>query len=353
MLAVLPLLGGCTRGTPSSSGPATLDAVDASLESRIDRVGLDGAGLLVVIDGTELRNRAYGAYTPETAVPIASASKWLTAATMMTLVDEGRVSLDDSVSTWLPAFDGTTGKATIAQLLSHTSGIEQAPCIWDPRTTLADCVDSIASRRAAYEPGTRFEYGNTSYSVAGRIIEVASGQSFEEAFATRIAGPVGMVATRFTAGSRSPTPVPAASAESTLRDYGRFVRMLSGDGVIDGRRVLSAESVHAMEADAVRGIDTSRDGAVRTTGIPTYGFGVWRDVTGTDDSSAIGSGNGAYGFYPWIDRARNGYGVLLVFDQRGSDRAVPESQRQVHAVWDAIDAMRGGPGGPPTTTYGR
>ena len=84
---------------------------------------------------------------------------------------------------------------------------------------------------------------------------------------------------------------------------------------------------------------------MRTTGIPTYGLGTWRDVVTTDDGGVITTGNGAYGFYPWVDRAHDGYGVLLVFDQRGSDLAVPESQRIVHRVWEAVDALR-----PATTT---
>lgn len=347
------LLSACGGDTDSADQSTTFDGVDASIDQRIAQVGLEGAGLLVVVDGVEFRNRTYGAHTPDTVVPIASASKWLTAATVMSLVDDGILSLDDTVARWLPSFTGPSGRATIRQLLSHTSGIAQSSCIWDTSTTLAACVESIARQRAADEPGARFAYGNTSYSVAGRIIEVAAGQPFENAFATRIAQPVGMVATTFIDGSRSSTPVPAASALSTLNDYGRFVRMLSADGVIDGRRVLQASSVRAIEADAVVGFDTSGDGAVRTTGIGTYGLGVWRDVTGVDDSSMISSGNGAYGFYPWVDRARNAYGVLSVFDQRGAERAVPDSQRQVHAVWAAIDDATGGYRGPPVTVHGR
>lgn len=325
------------------------------LTSRIAREGLDGMGLLVVVDGTTRRDRTYGDYATDTVVPIASASKWLTAATMMTLVDEGRVSLDDPVARWLPEFTGDTGRATIRQLLSHTSGIGSASCIWDERSTLSACVRSIATQRAVSPPGTAFSYGNTSYSVAGRIIEVATGTSFERAFEQRIAAPLGMVHTRFD-GNYYPTesnPVPAASAESTLDDYGRFVQMLAQDGVLDGERVLAAASVREMETDSVRGLDTRGDSAVRTTGIPTYGLGTWRDVTGRDDLGMISSGNGAYGFYPWVDRARNAYGVLLVFDQRGSEVAVPESQRQVHAVWAAIDTELGGYRGPPTTIHGR
>lgn len=350
------LLAACSGGgSAARSGPTTFDDVDAMLESRIGREGLDGMALLVVADGVVHRDRGYGNYTTDFVVPIASASKWLTAATMMTLVDEGRVSLEDPVSTYLPEFTGPTGDATIRQLLSHTAGIGQASCIWNPNTTLESCVRAVAAQRAEFEPGNDFSYGNTSFSVAGRVIEVVTGLSFEKAFEQRIARPLGMLHTRFD-GNYYPTesnPVPAASAESTLDDYGRFVQMLSNDGVLEGRRVLSASSVREMETDSVRGIDTRRDAAVRTTGIPTYGLGTWRDVTTTDDIGVVTSGNGAYGFYPWVDRARNSWGVLLVFDQRGSDRAVPESQREVHAVWAALDTAMGGRAGPATTTYGR
>lgn len=327
----------------------------SELATRVSSEHLDGAALLVVDGGTEVERVTFGTYSDHTVVPIASASKWLTAATMMTLVDEGRVSLDDPVSKYLPEFTGATGAATIRQLLSHTSGIAQNDCIWDTSTTLERCVARVATAKTAYVPGTRFSYGNTSYSVAGRVIEVVTGLSFEQAFEQRIAEPLQMFDTRFSGGTypRTANPVPAASAESTLADYARFMAMISADGLVDGRRILSRNSVREMEADQVRGIDTRGDSAVRTTGIPTYGLGTWRDVVSDSDAGVITTGNGAYGFYPWVDRARNGYGVLLVFDRRGSDVAVPESQRTVHHVWDALAAERGAVGSPPTTRYGR
>jgi len=325
------------------------------MNSRVESEGLDGAGLLVVANGTEYRNTMYGDYTNETVIPIASASKWLTAATMMTLVDEEKVSLEDPVSKFLPDFTGTTGNATLRQLLSHTSGIAQASCIWEAQQTLEQCVRSVASQKPAYEPGTKFSYGNTSFSVAGRIIEVVSGQSFEKAFESRIAKPLGMKHTRFD-GNYYPTesnPVPAASAESTLNDYGNFVEMIFNRGQLNGTRVLSEHSVLEMETDSVKGLNTSSDTAVRTTGIPTYGLGTWRDATTKDDVGVVTSGNGAYGFYPWVDRSRNGYGIIFVFDQRGSDVAVPESQREMHWVWAALDNLGVPQTSTPTTTYGR
>ena len=359
--SVLVLAGaGCTNSSHASdpaalTGPPTFVDLDHAIEARVATDHLPGAALLVVRNGDTLRRQGYGSYDPTTVVPIASASKWLTVATLMTLVDEGRLSLDDPVRKHLPEFRGVTGSATIRQLLSHTSGIAQNSCVWDDGSSLQECTDVIAAQQAVSTPGSTFEYGNTSFSVAGRIIEVVSGTSFEQAFEQRIAEPVGMTATRFD-GASYPTdanPVPAASAESDLDDYGRFVQMLAGRGAIDGRRVLSEASVLEMEKDQVVGLDTHRDDAVRTTGIPTYGLGAWRDVVTADDTGVIVSGNGAYGFYPWVDRARNAYGVFEVYDQRGSTVAVPDSQATVHEVWAALDKETGAPGGPATTTYGR
>lgn len=364
LAAVVAATGCTTSGSSASSTPATVAPavagkvtfadVDRSIGDRVAADGLPGAALLVVRDGKVLRRQGYGGYDPQTVVPIASASKWLTAATLMTLVDEGRVSLDDPVRRYLPEFTGVTGSATIRQLLSHTSGIPDDDCIWDQGSSLADCATKVATDGAEDEPGSTFSYGNTSFSVVGRVIEVVTGTSFEDAFEARIAGPVGMTSTRFHSSAYPTNPVPAASAESNLDDYGRFVEMLSGRGVIDGRRVLSEASVAAMEADQVAGLDTRDDQAVQTTGIPTYGLGAWRDVTTADDAPVITSGNGAYGFYPWIDRARNAYGVLEVFDQRGSTKAVPDSQAIVHQVWAALDTETGPPVDVPATiTYGR
>ena len=360
-LAALVLLGAFTVSCSSESptvkteGPVTFMDVDAAISQRVAGEGLEGAALLVVRDGQIFRNTGYAKYNTSTVVPIASASKWLTAATMLSLVDDGRLTLDDKVSNHLPEFTGTSGDATIRQLLSHTSGIAPADCIWDESSSLRACTSRIARSGSADDPGTRFSYGNTSFSVAGRIIEIVTGLPFETAFEQRIANPVGMSSTTFD-GTLYPTdsnPVPAASAQSNLDDYGRFVKMLSQGGEIDGTRVLSESSVLEMERNQVSPLDTSVDSAVRTTGIPTYGLGTWRDVVTADDRGLIVSGNGAYGFYPWIDRARNSYGVLLVFDERGSDRAVPESQGTVQMVWAALDNETGAPETPPTTTFGR
>jgi CubicO group peptidase (beta-lactamase class C family) len=171
--------------------------------------------------------------------------------------------------------------------------------------------------------------------VAGRIIEVLTGESFEQAFEDRIATPIGMSRTRFDGGAatKSRNPDPSAGAISTVDDYARFLDMIIHDGASGTRRILAPTSVLEIERDQVRGFDTSHDAAVAITRIPTYGLGVWRDVTDPSDATIIVSGNGALGFYPWIDRSHQNYGIVGVVDDRGPETAVPASQRVARLEW--------------------
>jgi CubicO group peptidase (beta-lactamase class C family) len=272
-------------------------------------------------------------------MPIASASKWLTSATLMTFVDEGRLALDDPVSRHLPAFGGGKSDITVRELLSHTTGLPSAPCEGDSSTTLKRCVASIAAGDdPSTAPGTQFHYSGVGFAVAGRLVERLAGTSFQRAFEARIARPLHMTHTRFD-GTRRPhsrNPSPAASATSTVDDYARFLRMLAADGTVGGEQLLSPASVAEIEKDQVRGLDTRGDGAVQITGIPTYGLGVWRDEVAADDSIEVVSGSGALGFYPWIDRVHGTYGIVGVDDElHGAEHAVPASQHIARILWTA------------------
>lgn len=344
LLALVGVLAWSTAGPAAATGDAgastgatgAFDAVNRSMQERVRDDGLDGGMVLVVLGDLVVDRKSYGAMDGETVVPIASASKWLASATLMTLVDEGTLSLDDRVADHLPGFRGAKKKVRVRHLLSHTSGLAYDECVGDPTTTTAECVGRIArGPDPIAKPGTEFLYSSVGYEVAARLVEVLTGQSFEDAFETRIAAPVGMGHTRF--DSAGPHPLPAGSATSTVDDYARFVATMAAHGEApDGTRVLTAASVDAIEADQVRGIDTHADAAVQTTGIPTYGLGVWRDVVGRDDEIRVLSGSGAYGFYPWIDRRHGTYGIVGVADtSHGADHAVPASQRQARAAWRA------------------
>ena len=306
-------------------------AVDAALRRRVASAGLSGATAVVVGPRDAVLHRySVGAMRSSTRLPIASASKWLTAAMVMALVDRGRLSLDDRVERFLPAFGGDKAGMTVRQLLSHSSGLTTAACVGDPTGTLAQCVTSLATDSTlAAAPGREFHYSNDGYQVAGRIVEVLTGTSFERAFEDLVGRPVGMRHTRFDTigGVRTRNPAPAASAVSTVDDYRRFLAMVAHGGMAGSRRVLSAASVAEIERDQVHGLDTSHDPAVAITHIPTYGLGVWRDVTNAADQAQVVSGNGALGFYPWLDLVHQTYGIVAVDDRRGPEVAVPASQR--------------------------
>ncbi|MEI8001890.1 MAG: serine hydrolase domain-containing protein [Actinomycetes bacterium] len=351
-LGVAACVGACAGAVGLSASPAGAGAdpfapMDRALGARVARDGLPGGVLYVGAGGSTVHVFSARKVGPATVLPIASASKWLTSALVMTLVDEGRLTLDGRVGDLLPGFDGAKRSVTVRQLLSHTSGLASDPCVGSPDTTTAACVGRLAAGPDPVSaPGMRFAYSGVGYEVAGRIVEVLTGQSFGAAFAARIAGPLGLEHTAFDRldGATVAHPVPSASATSTVDDYAKFLAMLAAGGVArsgpaDGQRILSADSVAEIERDQVRGLDTSGDGAVAITGIPTYGLGVWRDEVGPADEARIVSGNGAFGFYPWIDRrAGSGgtYGIVAVADlTHGPEYAVPRSQKLARSAWQA------------------
>jgi CubicO group peptidase (beta-lactamase class C family) len=341
--AVVVVVAAALSMTVTAAGAAKdpFAVLDRSMRARIADDDLAGAVLVVVHDGSAIHTADFGALDADSVIPIASASKWLTSATLMTLVDEANVSLDESIATYLPEFKGSNKKKaiTVRQLLSHTHGLPYADCIGDPTTTTANCTAAIAGGPdPVTKPGKAFAYGGVGYEVAARIIEVLTGQSFEDAFEARIARPLGMTRTRFDEyqGQHFRHPQPSASAVSSVGEYAKFLAMLAAGGEAPNGRVLTADSVAEIERDQVRGIDTHRDGAVQITNIPTYGLGVWRDVINKSDDIEVVSGSGAYGFYPWIDRRHGSYGIVGVADlTNGADHAVPASQRQARIAWRA------------------
>jgi CubicO group peptidase (beta-lactamase class C family) len=280
-----------------------------------------GAGLLVAKDNQVIYERCFGEFTPDTVVLIASSGKWLAAATIMSLVDDGTLSLDDSASKWLPEFkNDPKGSATIRQMLSHTSGYrpyqpnDKPP---DKYQTLAESVEHIVPLAPVYKPGERFDYGGLAMQVAGRMAETASGKDWEMLFQERIARPLGMKNTHFTpvdqGGGHS--PMLGGGARSTLRDYANFLAMIAGNGQFKGKRVLSEKAVAEMQADQVRGA-LVKDGEFvqRVRGLKyngVYGLGEWREQLDRQDKAVLLSSPSWAGAYPWIDKTNGVYGIFI------------------------------------------
>jgi D-alanyl-D-alanine carboxypeptidase len=195
----------------------TVNIIDPALQSRIDRIALDvlaqtgvpSASVAVVQHGKIIYTHAYGnarlaattapavPATPEMRYSIGSISKQFTAAAILLLQEEGKLTLDDPIGKYV---SGLTqgGKVTIRQILSHTSGYQDYwPEDYVMTPMLApessqQILDTWAKKPLDFEPGTQWQYSNTNYVIAGRIVETVTGHPLMDFLTTRIFRPLGM-----------------------------------------------------------------------------------------------------------------------------------------------------------------
>ena len=310
-------LGRCLLLLLAASAPAA-----ASLQSRLDamvaRRGLDGAALVVLREGVEVASVRSGEFDRRTVVPIASASKWLNVLLLARLVEQDRLRWDDAVGRWLPDAPAATRAITIAQLVSHTSGIDPdagGKCSLRAAPELRDCVQRILAEPLVAKPGARFDYGGASMQVAALIAERAGGAGLASLFEREVAAPLGLRDTRFASlwfwqPARIGNPSFGAGLHSNAHDLARVMAMLSRGGVAaDGRRYLTRASLDAIALDRRRGTTTGRSpGAGYSQG---YGLGVWLHSVDAQGRARRASSPGAFGTTPWLDRD-TGLAAVLV-----------------------------------------
>ncbi|MBI1843763.1 MAG: beta-lactamase family protein [Actinobacteria bacterium] len=298
-------------------------ALDADITDRITKAQLPGSSLLVLQKGRLVHQQAYGSYDLTTRVPIASASKWLSGVVIMSLVEEGLIDLDKPIGTYLAEAKGKPSAAiTMRQLVGFTSGLEydeRIPCYKDPAVTLAECNATILGLPLIGKPGTGYRYGGVHLHVAAGVVEAVTQKTFEQVFQERVAEPLKMSMTTFTArqngGASDGHPAPAGSAVSTLTDYGRFIEMLVHDGMApSGERILQSASVREMSKDQTGDARFVSAAPSRKKAETPYGVAHWLDVVDSHDIGLVESSPGAFGFRPWIDRVNDIAGVYLILD---------------------------------------
>lgn len=325
-----------SAGMASAAQLHRFDAVTALMGELMRELRLDGTSLLLVRPEGVVYEHYFGSFTAETDVWIASASKWLSAATILTLVDDGLLTLDAPVSVLLPTWTGEHGTITMRQLLSHTHGLPTyGGAIYDRSITLEACAETILALPLRRSPGTDFAYGDTGFQLAGRMAEVAAGRAWNDIFAERIAGPLGMAHTTYT-DTRNPNL--ARGAYSRLRDYGNFLRMLLLQGVWENRQILSAAAVAELGRDQTMGLPLA---ATIHTDERRYGLGCWRDLVAANGDAIQLSSPGVSGVWPWIDLQRKVGGVFLV--QRSFYDVNTGVERIMAAVRDIMDGNLGAP----------
>ena len=162
-------------------------------------------------------------------IHVASSSKWLAAAVIMSLVDEGSLSLSDPVSKYIPNFKGDKAGITLEQLMSHTSGLSTSQNYYAsvPKTLKMEAEIIGDKVELDTKPGTEFYYGGVTFQVVGRIAEVVTGKAWEDIFYERIGDLCRMRNTDF---GYSENPGIAAGALSSANDFANFLTMIFNDG---------------------------------------------------------------------------------------------------------------------------
>ena len=223
---VLVALGGLLAAT------AHADPTDDYIALQMRRQQVPGLSLAVVQDGRVVKLQGYGfadlelqvPVTPDTVFEIGSITKQFVAAAIMTLVEQGKINLNEPASAYLPELPFAWREVTIRQLLTHTSGIPDFEEIlgygaYRTPTTAQQLLAVAAAKPIAFSPGAQWHYSTTGYYLLGLIIEKASGVPYVPLIEQRILGPAGMTRTR----SSAPTEIIAGRASGYALEDGRIV----------------------------------------------------------------------------------------------------------------------------------
>jgi methyl acetate hydrolase len=321
--------------TLPAAAPPALDAhgtaaIGAFLEGAIARGDVPGVVVLVTAPDRVLYHEAFGKMNmakgvdmqKDTIFNIASMTKALTSTAVMMLVEEGKLSLDDEVSKYLPAFKspkviskvdlaaGTyetrpaTRPITIRQLLTHTSGIGYS---WsDPGLALIQKKTGAADLDLplVHEPGEKWTYG-ASTRVLGEVIEKISGQRIDAFLESRVLGPLGMRDTTYAVPASktarvvnrnqkadgkiteipNPDVIPPTvrgdgGLYSTAPDYARFVQMVLNHGQLGSTRLLKEQTVKDMERNQTGNVKVRQQPTAEPLRSKPYPLGAGEDVWG-------------------------------------------------------------------------
>lgn len=390
-----PAVSSLVRGDPAALGfdPAKLGDIRTALNADVASGKIPGAYLVIARNGQVAFSEGFGVQGPgqtapmteETIFRVFSMTKPIVSVTAMTLVEDGKLSVDDPVSKYLPEYanltvlqaDGSTRPAQnpmlVRHLMSHTSGIiygfvqPNSPLgkmyaeagEGDPAKTAREQARIFAGLPLVAEPGTAWNYSRST-DVLGAVLEVAAGQPLDVLVKERVTGPLGMTDTDFFqpaskasrfAQSKHSDPLYYDYAErvaflqggggisSTPEDYMRFAMMLAGDGTYRGVEILKPETLARMRVD-----ETTPD--IRSNGLffpamgpmaNTMGFGLGFSLVLDDTKQRPGAGtfswNGIAGTEFWVDPKND---VVMAFFIQ--DRALlGEYQRKNRAwIYDAL-----------------
>src|SRR6188474_591476 len=301
-----------------------LSELDNLLAQKQGLIGKDYVVLIWEKDDTLVYKKEVGEYKSKTVAPIASCSKWLTAALVMQFVDEGKISLDDPLVKYLPVFEKYMKKyITIRHCLSHMTGIADDDKFLKKILqrkkfeSLDQEAESFAAREIRANAGTDFWYGNIGLNIAAKVLEVISKRKFDVLIKQKLFTPIGMRQTTFTeldGGLYNPS----GGARSTAEDYMKFLVMLMNKGKYNGKQILSEESVEEMmkiqtSTSMIKYAPKSAEGF-------NYALGSWVVEEKNGNATALAS-PGLFGTWPMIDFCRGYAYILFVKNYLGDEKA--------------------------------
>jgi len=212
---------------------ASLEDARAYLDSTYspDR---PGASVVIMKGGEIVHQAGYGLANVEWGIPIApdtvfrigSVTKQFTSAAIMLLQQRGQLSVSDPIEKFLPEYPTQGHRITIEHLLNHTSGIKSytgIPGYMDQEIrrdlTTGQLIDVFKNEPMEFAPGDKWNYNNSGYVLLGAIIELVSGQSYEDFISDNITGPLGLESTLY----GGPKIIPNRAAGYSLDDDGKLV----------------------------------------------------------------------------------------------------------------------------------
>ncbi len=317
-------------------------ALDAELQAKQKLLGTDVVCMIWNKDSM-LYKKEMGDFNSKTQAPIASCSKWLTAALVMQFVDEGKIKLDDKVAKYIPEFDKYfKGYITIRHCLSHMTGIDDddkfIKRILERRkyTTLEEEVNSFAARKIRANTGTDFWYGGVGLNIAGRILEVVSKKKFEFLIKSKLLNPMGMSKTSF-AEQNGGSVNPSGGAKCTPDDYMKFLVLLLNKGMYNGKQIISEASVNEMmvvqnTVEQIKYAPKSAEGYTYATGswviesqfVESVSHGPVKPPGTPKPGKLYGTAlasPGLFGTWPMIDYCRGYAYIVFVKNLLGEEKA--------------------------------
>lgn len=287
--------------------------LDAFLKQNEKALGKNVA-VMVYKDGKVLYQKNTSDYfNTKSQAPIPGASKWFTAALVMTFVDQGKLKLDDPVSKYLPVMNKyMKGYITIRHCLAHMTGVENNKGAFLQRKKfdmLEEEVNALAAKEISNNAGEEFWYGNIGPIIAGRVLEVISKKSFDRLAQERLFRPMKMRSSTFT-DFEGKAINPSSGAQTSAADMINFMSMILNKGVFEGKRILSEAAIAEMEKaqfteKPVKYAPESMQGL-------HYGLGIWLQQEDANGNGTVVSGLGDYGSFAYADHCRQYAAVMIV-----------------------------------------